>query len=75
METDQQKISYIIGRQIGGDFQKQGIQVAFEEFYQGVKSSYLGEASELSDEESHRVMSAFQERMQAAQAELSQTRT
>lgn len=72
METDQQKISYIIGRQIGGDFQKQGIQVAFEEFYQGVKSSYLGEASELSDEESHRVMSAFQERMQAAQAELVQ---
>lgn len=72
METDQQKISYIIGRQIGGDFKNQGIEVSFDDFFQGVKSSYLSEASELKDEEAQRVMGAFQEKIQAAQAELAQ---
>lgn len=27
MNTDMDKISYIIGRQIGGDFKKQGIEL------------------------------------------------
>ncbi len=70
MESDQQKISYIIGRQIGGDFNKQNIEICFDEFFQGVRSSFLAEASEISEEESARVMDAFQVKMQAAQQEL-----
>lgn len=72
MDTDQQKISYIIGRQIGGDFKGQNIEITFEDFFQGVRSSYLGEESEIKEDEVARVMSAFQERMQAAAQELSE---
>lgn len=71
MESDQQKVSYIIGRQIGGDFKKQGIDICFDEFFQGVRSSFLAEASEVNEEEIARVMGAFQEKMKAAQEEVS----
>jgi FKBP-type peptidyl-prolyl cis-trans isomerase FklB len=70
MESDQQKVSYIIGRQIGGDFKKQSIEIKFDEFFQGVRSSFLGEASEIKEEEVTRVMAAFQEKMKAAHEEL-----
>ncbi|MBT3583659.1 MAG: FKBP-type peptidyl-prolyl cis-trans isomerase [Halobacteriovoraceae bacterium] len=71
MESDQQKVSYIIGRQIGGDFKKQSIEICFDEFFQGVRSSFLEEPSEVNDEEVTRVMDAFQEKMKAAHEELS----
>jgi FKBP-type peptidyl-prolyl cis-trans isomerase FklB len=71
MELDQQKVSYIIGRQIGGDFNKQSLEISFDEFFQGVRSSFLGEPSDITIEEETRVMTAFQEKMQTAHAELS----
>jgi FKBP-type peptidyl-prolyl cis-trans isomerase FklB len=71
MNTDQQKVSYIIGRQVGGDFRNQGVEITFDEFFQGVRSSYLAEESEVTNEEMERVMSAFQEKMQAKAQELS----
>jgi FKBP-type peptidyl-prolyl cis-trans isomerase FklB len=67
MESDQQKVSYIIGRQIGGDFKKQNIEICFDEFFQGVRSSFLAGPSEINDEEVTRVMDAFQNKMKAAQ--------
>jgi FKBP-type peptidyl-prolyl cis-trans isomerase FklB len=70
MDSDQQKVSYIIGRQIGGDFKKQSIEICFDEFFQGVRSSFLAEPSEINEEEVTRVMGAFQEKMQAAQEQL-----
>jgi FKBP-type peptidyl-prolyl cis-trans isomerase FklB len=71
MNTDQEKVSYIIGRQIGGDFKTQSIEINFDNFFQGVRSSFLGEVSEIAEEEVSRVMGAFQETMQAAATELS----
>jgi FKBP-type peptidyl-prolyl cis-trans isomerase FklB len=71
MESDQQKVSYIIGRQIGGDFKKQNIEICFDEFFQGVRSSFLARPSEINDEEVTRVMDAFQNKMKAAQEESS----
>lgn len=71
MESDQQKVSYIIGRQIGGDFKKQNIDICFDEFFQGVRSSFLAEPNEVPDEEATRVMDAFQEKMKAAHEQLS----
>ena len=71
MESDQQKVSYIIGRQIGGDIKKQGMEICFDEFFQGVRSSFLSEASEINEEETATIMSAFQEKMKAAHEELS----
>ena len=71
MESDQQKVSYIIGRQIGGDFKKQSIEICFDEFFKGVRSSFLAEPSEINSEEVTRVMDAFQKKMKAAQEKLS----
>ncbi len=71
MESDQQKVSYIIGRQIGGDFKKQNIDICFDEFFQGVRTSFLSEPSEINDEEVTRVMDAFQKKMKAAHEESS----
>jgi FKBP-type peptidyl-prolyl cis-trans isomerase FklB len=70
MNNDQDKISYIIGRQIGADFKAQSIDINFETFSQGVRSSYLGEDSELSEDESATVMASFQADMQAAAAKI-----
>lgn len=64
MNTDMDKVSYIIGRQIGGDFKKQGMEINFDHFSQGVRSSFFGENSEITEEETNRVMSAFQAKMQ-----------
>ncbi len=65
MNTDQEKVSYIIGRQIGGDFRRQGLEINFDCFSQGIRSAYLNEESEINEAEIARVMSTFQEEMQA----------
>ena len=70
MNNDQDKVSYIIGRQIGADFKAQEIDINFDTFSQGIRSSYLGEDSELAEDESARVMATFQADMQAAAAKL-----
>ena len=66
MNNDQEKISYIIGRQIGSDFRGQAMDISFDSFAQGVKSAYLGEDSEIGQEEATRLMTAFQAQMQEA---------
>jgi len=71
MESDSQKVSYIIGRQIGGDFKKQNIDIQFDDFFQGVRSSFLQEPSELEEAEINRVMGEFQTKMKAAHEQLS----
>jgi len=70
MQTDQEKVSYIIGRQIGGDFRKQSIEISFDDLFQGVRSSFLDEPSDVNEEETNRVMNAFQDKMKAAHDEL-----
>ncbi|MDA9793380.1 FKBP-type peptidyl-prolyl cis-trans isomerase [Bacteriovoracaceae bacterium] len=64
MKNDQEKVSYIIGRQIGADFSKQAIEINFDSFSQGVRSAFLDEASELSDDETAKIMTGFQAKMQ-----------
>jgi FKBP-type peptidyl-prolyl cis-trans isomerase FklB len=64
MNTEMDKVSYIIGRQIGADFKQQGIEINFDHFAQGARSAFLGENSDLSDDETNTVMNAFQAKMQ-----------
>ena len=64
MNTEMDKVSYIIGRQIGADFKQQGIEINFDHFAQGARSAFLGETSDLSDDETNTVMNAFQAKMQ-----------
>jgi len=65
MENHMDKVSYIIGRQIGGDFSAQGIEVTKEAFIKGFETAMTGVDSEISAEETQTIMNAFQVEMQA----------
>lgn len=64
METQQDKVSYIIGRQIGEDFKNKGVEINFDIFADAAKAAYAGEESKLSAGEIQSVMVAFQMEMQ-----------
>lgn len=72
MNTDMQKVSYVIGRQVGGDFSNQGIELCFDSFVKGVRSVYQKENSEISEEEMGRVMNDFQKEMHAKAQEMAE---
>lgn len=63
METHMEKVSYIIGRQIGGDFKTQGIDVVDAAFIKGFEAALAGNDSEISDDETQKIMQAFQVEM------------
>ncbi|AYF44027.1 peptidyl-prolyl cis-trans isomerase, FKBP-type [Halobacteriovorax sp. BALOs_7] len=69
METHMEKVSYIIGRQIGSDFVAQGIEINSEIFANAVTSAMKGEESQLSAEETQKTMNEFQEHMARQLAE------
>ena len=73
METHMEKVSYIIGRQIGGDFKNQGIEVVNEAFVKGFETSISGDESEISLEESQKIMQAFQVEMAAKAHKMQKT--
>ena len=59
------KVSYIIGRQIGGDFKTQGIEAKVSSFVKGFESALEGSDSEISAGETQDIMNAFQVEMAA----------
>jgi FKBP-type peptidyl-prolyl cis-trans isomerase FklB len=65
METQMEKVSYIIGHQIGADFKVQGLDINSEIFLNSFKLGLKGQASEISADETQVVMSAFQTEMEA----------
>lgn len=64
MQSQQEKVSYIIGRQIGGDFKQQGIALSADTFLKGLNDAFTGAISPISDDEMQTVMQAFQSEMQ-----------
>jgi len=72
MNTHIEKVSYIIGRQIGGDFFNQGIEVNLESFINGFSTALKDEASLLTPEETNEIMNAFQVEMAAKSQKRSQ---
>ena len=70
METHMEKVSYIIGRQIGGDFNNQGIDVVNSAFIKGFETALAGTESEISVEDTQQIMQAFQVEMAAKAQEI-----
>ncbi|WP_192821075.1 FKBP-type peptidyl-prolyl cis-trans isomerase [Rufibacter sp. LB8] len=62
-----QKISYIIGRDMAANFTKQGITIEVEALSQGLKEALSGQASQLSPEEIQNTMMQLQMQMQEKQ--------
>ena len=69
LESDDAKVSYSIGYQIGGDFKRQGIPLEADALLAGVRDASGGAEAKLSEEERRATLAALQTRMQqAAQA-------
>lgn len=65
--TLQEKISYIIGRDMAGNLKKQGIDVNPDAFIKGMKEALEGKPSTLSQEEVQQAMMQLQQEMGAKQ--------
>ncbi len=61
--TLQEKISYIIGRDMANNLQKQGIELESESFTKGLKEVLAGKPSTLSQAEIQEAMMALQQEM------------
>jgi FKBP-type peptidyl-prolyl cis-trans isomerase FklB len=61
--TLQEKISYIIGRDMAANLKKQGIEIEAESFVKGLKEVIAGQPSSLSDQEIQMAMMALQQEM------------
>ncbi len=72
METQKDKVSYILGRQVGNDMKNQGMDINVELFAEGLKGFMTGEESKLSQAEEMATMEAWQAEMQAKAMEQAQ---
>ena len=68
-KTDSEKLSYSIGMDIGANLKRQSIEVDPELLARGLKDSYTGGKTLLTEEESRQAIQDFQKQMMAKQAE------
>jgi FKBP-type peptidyl-prolyl cis-trans isomerase FklB len=66
-KTEMDKVSYIIGTQIGGNLKKAEIDVNLELLIQGLRDTLEGKEPALSEAEMQKVYSAWQQKMRAEQ--------
>jgi len=69
MSVEWNKVSYVLGQQIGGDFNNQGIKIELEPFFESFKEAFTGEPSKLTGPEMQEIMQSFQVHMQSLQTE------
>lgn len=67
LETEEQKISYIFGNNIGTRMKSDGLKVDLDSLVAGIKEALAGSPSRLSEEETNAALQKFQEKMQAEQ--------
>jgi FKBP-type peptidyl-prolyl cis-trans isomerase FklB len=70
LKSQKEKISYIIGMDIGRNFKKQVIDIDPDILARGIKDGLSGAKALLSDQEVRETLSAFQKEMMAKQAGL-----
>ena len=67
MNIDMDKVSYILGQSIGGDFRRQGFEINVETFVDSFKAAFDGKPSKMAPSEMQHVMMAFQSAVQEKQ--------
>jgi FKBP-type peptidyl-prolyl cis-trans isomerase FklB len=72
LESDDAKVNYSIGYQIGGDFLRQDVPLDPDALVAGIRDALAGAEAKLSEEERQETLVALQARMQAAQQALQQ---
>jgi FKBP-type peptidyl-prolyl cis-trans isomerase FklB len=66
LESDDAKVNYSIGYQIGGDFKRQEVPLEADALVAGIRDALEGGEAKLSDEDRRATLMALQTRMQAA---------
>ena len=64
MKIDIEKISYILGQSIGGDFRRQEFEINVQTFVDSFMDAYEGRESKMRATEMRQIMMAFQSAMQ-----------
>lgn len=72
MKMDKDKVSYVLGQSIGGDFRRQGFEIDPDVFAQSFKDAFLGKEPSMSVGEMQLVIQQFQAEMQAKKQEATQ---
>ncbi len=67
LDTQLRRTSYLIGRDLAGNFTRQGLTIDPEALVAGLKAAMAGDESLLSPEESRAAMTLLQQELQAAQ--------
>ncbi|MGC2063630.1 MAG: FKBP-type peptidyl-prolyl cis-trans isomerase [Thermodesulfovibrionales bacterium] len=71
LKTQKEKVSYIIGTDIGNNFKKQGIDIEPDIVIKGIKDALSGNKSLLSEKEATDIMTAYKQEFMTKQAEAS----
>lgn len=64
MKIDMDKVSYILGQSIGGDFKHQGFDINVETFIESFKDAFAGNPSKMRVSEMQQIMMAFKSAVQ-----------
>jgi FKBP-type peptidyl-prolyl cis-trans isomerase FklB len=73
LKSQKEKISYIIGMDIGGNFKKQSVDIDPDILARGIKDALSGAKPQLSDQEARETMASFEKEMKAKQEEIRKT--
>jgi FKBP-type peptidyl-prolyl cis-trans isomerase FklB len=73
LKSQQDKVSYSIGLNIGGNFKKQNIELNYDLFVKGIKDGVAGTKPLLDEAQVREVMMTFQKEMMAKQEERNKT--
>lgn len=65
LETDTQKVSYLIGRNIGSSLQADGLELDLDLVFSGIKEAAAGDEAQITNEDAQVIMGKFQQEMQA----------
>jgi FKBP-type peptidyl-prolyl cis-trans isomerase FklB len=65
LKSDKDKVSYMIGYQIGSNFKRDGLEVDLNMLQNGMKEALAGDKSPLTPEESQKLMTDLQKGLQA----------
>ncbi|PHS25905.1 MAG: hypothetical protein COA83_04395 [Methylophaga sp.] len=70
LETEQQKLSYIFGIQVGQNMVAEGVDLEMDAFTAGVVDMFAGKQPQLNQEEAGRVIGEFQQKKAAEMAKV-----
>jgi FKBP-type peptidyl-prolyl cis-trans isomerase FklB len=73
LKSQKEKISYIIGMDLGNNFKKQAVDIDPDSLVRGVKDALSGAKPQLSDQEAREAMTSFEKEMRTKQEEIRKT--